>query len=239
MRFKPVSDILFIGTLLTIFLISASGLYAQNNITNLKSKPTELKPVTQTIQKPVKQTNPKPTVAPITQKVRKALPDLIIKTLSWSSLPKVGDTVGMASSLSIGIQNQSSGDAGDSKIKISCQTLSGSSCPSALNGTIDVQPLDHGQTMNYACPYASPATKWGIGKYKITVSADFANQVQETSETNNSRQLTFSVRPKLHMQHSAIQAQTGPSVVSVLSNLQVQSPVTGSEHETGKPLSIK
>jgi hypothetical protein len=187
------------------------------------------------------------TLKPIKKAVRpsavmsvKALQDLVVKTPSWSSPPKAGDPIGTASILSITVLNQGSAAVGASKLKIACQSLGSTSCPAGLGGTIDIQPLNTGQSMTYAWPPANPSEKWVPGQYRLTFSADFANQVPESNEANNASQLIFTVHSKMNFKKAKDMApvsQTPALAVSLA--IPVTSPAAGSAHETGQPLSIK
>ena len=170
----------------------------------------------------------------------KAATDLVVKTPSWSSPPKAGDPIGTASVLNMTVLNQSSAAAGASKLKIACQPLGGTGCPGGLDGTIDIQPLDPGQSMTYAWPPANLAEKWASGQYRLTFSADVAHQVSELNETNNTSHLIFTVPPKITVEKAkdlTLKPTTPALAVSLV--IPVQSPVEGSEHEAGQPLPIK
>jgi len=187
------------------------------------------------------------TLKPIKKAVRpsvvmsvKALQDLVVKTPSWSSPPKAGDPIGTASFLNLTVLNQGIAAVGASKLKIACQPLGSTICPAGLAGTIDIQPLDPGQSMTYAWPPANPSEKWVPGQYRLTFSADFANQVPESNEANNASQLIFTVHSKMNFKKAKNMApvsQTPASAVSLA--IPVTSPTAGSAHETGQPLSIK
>ncbi|MBW6508418.1 MAG: hypothetical protein K0A94_02630 [Desulfuromonadales bacterium] len=186
-----------------------------------------------------------PVSIPATIKPLSTLPDLTVKTPSWSSAPKAGDTVGMSSSLHITMLNQGSAPTPvmDSKLKITCQSLSGAACPGALTGIISVQPLAPGMSVTYAWPPASPSEKWAPGKYQMTFTADASMQVQESNETNNTSQLIFTILPGLNIQQGTLDStkvQRAPSVAAaIIAAIPVQHPLQGSTHDAGKPLQIR
>ena len=118
-----------------------------------------------------------------------ARPDLAVETPAWSAPPKEGDAVGYASILNFVVVNKGKATAGASQVRVACTLLSGSLCPASLSGTLAAAPLDHGKPMGYAWPPAS-AEKWEPGQYKVDITVDFLNQVQEASETNNAVSFT-------------------------------------------------
>ena len=91
------------------------------------------------------------------------------------------------------VMNQGTAAAGASKLKIACQPLGGTGCPGGLDGTIDIPPLNPGQSMTYAWPSANLSEKWVPGQYRLTFSADATNQVSELNEANNASHLIFTV----------------------------------------------
>lgn len=187
------------------------------------------------------------TLKPIQKAVRpsavmsvKALQDLVVKTPSWSSPPKAGDPIGTASVLNLTVLNQGIAAAGASKLKIACQPLGSTSCPGGLAGTIDIQPLDPGQSMAYAWPPANLSEKWVPGQYRLTFSADFANQVPESNEANNASQLMFTVHSKMNFKKAKDMAPVSQApALAVSLAIPVTSPTAGSEHDAGQPLPIK
>jgi hypothetical protein len=184
--------------------------------------------------KPLKKVGPSSTVMTITAK-----PDLVVKTPTWSYPPREGDAIGTLSILNLTVSNPGSAAAGDSQLNITCQPLGGASCPGALNGTINVQPLDPGQSMTYAWPPAS-SDKWSPGQYRLTFTADGAHQVPELNESNNAAHLVFTVPPKMKMGKAKIIGPiTQEPAAAVLLAIPVQSPAAGSEQEAGQPLPIR
>ena len=131
-----------------------------------------------------------------TTPVPAARPDLEVETPAWSAPPKEGDAVGYASILNFVVANKGKAAAGPSQVRVACTSLSGSQCPASLSGTLAAVPLDHGKSMGYAWPPAS-AEKWEPGQYKVDITVDYLNQVQETSETNNAASLIFTVARKI------------------------------------------
>lgn len=170
----------------------------------------------------------------------KAATDLVVKTPSWSSPPKAGDPIGTASVLNMTVLNQGSAAAGVSKLKIACQPLGGTGCPGGLDGTIDIPPLDPGQSMTYAWPAANPAEKWAPGQYRLTFSADVAHQVSELNETNNTSHLIFTVHPKITVEKAKDPTLTPKTPAAAFSLvIPVASPAEGSAHEADHPLPIE
>jgi subtilase family serine protease len=165
--------VVFAGLVMAIALMNASNLNAAENFKLRKSQPPSLK-----------------TPGPV------KLPDLVIKTPSWSAPPKEGQTVGTASILNIVVANEGTASAKAHKLRVSCTSLTGNSCPASLSGVLAVSPLNAGQSMTYAWPPAS-AEKWKSGKYRLKFAADYMNRVQESSETNNTAFLTFTVLSKI------------------------------------------
>ena len=208
---------LFFGIVLPVFVATAAP-YAEGGT---------LKP----ILKPV---------SPAAVMSVKALPDLVVKPPSWSSPPKAGDPIGTASVLNMTVLNQGSAAAGASKLKIACQPLGGTGCPGGLDGTIDIQPLDPGQSMTYAWPPANISEKWVPGQYRLTFSADDAKQVAESNEPNNANHLIFTVPSKKNFEAAKdmVPISQAPALAVSLV-LPIQSPTGGSEHEAGQPLPIK
>ena len=201
-------------------ILAVSGPYAEGDT---------LKPI-----KPIQKAG-KPAATSI-----QVLPDLVAATPSWSSPPREGDPIGSASILNITVKNQGIAAAGASRLKIACQMLTGPGCPDGLEGAIDIPPLAPTQSMNFAWPPANFAEKWVPGQYRLTFTTDFTSQVPESSETNNTRLLTFTVPSKMDLgkiKKMAPISQT-PAAAVVLA-LSVQSPAAGSEHAAGQPLPIK
>lgn len=245
---KTVSPAIAAIMVFTVFFFSTSVLHAQSGQLNLKKKPPlsptvrqpAVSPVTQPVTvspTPIRQ----PAVIPVTKPV-KALPDLIVNSTDWSHKIKPGDTVGTSSILTVTVRNQGTAGAGSGMLKISCQSVSGAACPAGITSTINVQPLGAGQSMSYAWPSANPSAKWGIGKYRITFQADAAAQVPEANESNNTGQLTFSVRPEMTIPktvQNVTQAQPGGTAATAVSvTIPVTSPQAGSKHAAAKPLPV-
>ena len=208
---------LFTGMVLTV-LIATWASYAEGGT---------LKPI-------------KKAVSPSAVMSVKASTDLVVKTPSWSSPPNAGDPIGTASVLNMTILNQGAAAAGASKLKIACQPLGGTGCPGGLDGTIDIPPLNPGQSMTYAWPSANLSEKWAPGQYRLSFSADAAKQVAELNEANNASHLIFTVHSKKNYEAAKDVAPISQApVLAVSLVLPVQSPIEGSEHEVGQPLPIK
>jgi subtilase family serine protease len=136
------------------------------------------------------------------------LPDLVVEKPVWSAPPKAGDTVGASSILNIVVVNKGKASAKAHKLRITCTSLSGNNCPTALSGTLAISALDPGKSAAYAWPSFS-SEKWEPGKYRLNFSVDYLNQVQESSEINNTTLLNFTVLSKM----------------SLIKDLQVKPPV--------------
>ncbi|THB70188.1 MAG: hypothetical protein D6B25_20480 [Desulfobulbaceae bacterium] len=229
---------LIFAALLVAQLNIASALNAQTNF-KMKPKLSEKQSTIQPTEKPKVSVKPALKVTPAQNKLTKALPDLLVKSLSLSSLPKVGDTLGMNSVLNITVHNQGAGESGPSKLNIKCHKLSGADCPAALSGTLTVDPLGHNKSVSFGWPSASPSSIWKMGKYRIVVEVDSANQVAETSESNNSRQLLVSVRPNLQISQQMKPVKPNTPNTSISVTIPIHSPAAGSTHVSDTPLSIK
>jgi CARDB protein/Ser-Thr-rich glycosyl-phosphatidyl-inositol-anchored membrane family protein len=208
---------LFTGIVLAVF-IAISAPYAEGGT---------LKPI-------------KKAVSPSSMMSVNALPDLVVKPPSWSSPPKAGDPIGTASVLNLTVLNQGSASSGASKLKIACQPLGGTSCPGGLEGTIDIQSLNPGQSMTYAWPPANLSEKWVPGQYRLSFSADDAKQIAESNEPNNASQLIFTVHSKKNFEAAkGMMSISQAPALAVSLAIPVQSPPSGSEHEAGQPLPIR
>ncbi len=133
------------------------------------------------------------------RQLRNALPDLVVKSVSWSSNPVEGQLLGHTSILNITVNNKGPGSASPSKLHIGCKSLTGTNCPSSLVGEIDVPGLITGESMSFAWP--SPTDqKWLEGTYRMTFTADYQfNMVAESNENNNTKILTFTVPSSMEL----------------------------------------
>ncbi len=213
-----LSRFLVAGSVLVVFFLNLSVAYsAQSSRTDVTRNPSVSR-----------------TIDPATIK-----PDLVVQTPAWSSNPKAGDVVGTSSILNITVKNTGNSSAGASLLKIECSPMTGTACPTALNGSINVQSLGSGQAMTFAWPSATPSQIWAPGKYRLVFKADASNQVMESSEANNTTQLIFTVRSRIQVQTPSVQPVQQPIVTPVINTdlevvslaLTPQHPVSGQNVE--------
>jgi len=134
---------------------------------------------------------PRPAASP--PGVIRAQADLTITAMAWSSPPVAGQRVGQTSILNLQVRNQGRRAAAETRVSFRCRRLSpAGACPAGLSGTLTLPALNLGASIGLAWPSASGAV-WTAGSYRIDVRLDPRNTVAETSETNNSRRLNFTV----------------------------------------------
>ena len=115
------------------------------------------------------------------------VPDLVIASMSFVPVPKVGSDIG---TLKINVTNQGNADAAKCVLGLSCMVVKcdeGNKCDEvsrAISAEILVPPLRSGERTEIDWKPASPA-QWIGGKYSVAACIDKYSVVQEANEANN------------------------------------------------------
>lgn len=153
--------------------------------------------------------NTKQTIKP-TSITSVQLPDLTFKNNPvWSTLPKAGDIVGKSGNIKLVIVNNGKAPSVASKMRVGIKAVSGKFRPPSLNGLLHIPPLNPGQTVALSWPQLS-AGKWQAGTFQLEFSVDPNHAVKETNESNNRKQLKFTITPAtigIHKKTKMVKAQ--------------------------------
>ena len=118
--------------------------------------------------------------------------DLLLQSAQWSAPPAAGQQLGRNSILNIYVSNAGNVAAPATQLLVICEALEGTPCPAGLINTLNVPPLGPNQGQGMAWPAMSEAV-WAAGKYRLVLSLDPQQQVQESNDSNNKMTLNVDI----------------------------------------------